>query len=174
MVVKEWPQPISPQVLRSRLAAFKNAMSDKIFKISACASCARQKRNNELKPVIFPPADAAQCPSWLGDQWDDEQWAKYRELWFEQLDDIFNIESYLRVFFKVQERLLRAEAAVASLEQSENGNQTFSSLELAESWLKRVRQWAENLREDLIKDSVPAPGEVERRWLLFKAAALQD
>ena len=172
-VVKEWPQPISPQVLRSRLAAFKNAMSDEIYKMSACATCARQKRNCELKSVIFPPSDAAQCPSWLEDHWDDEQWAMHREAWFEQLDDIFNIESYLRVFFKVQERLSSAAAAVAAFEQSNNGNQTFTSQELAESWFKRVEQWAENLRRDLIKDSVPAPGEPEKRWLLFKSAALQ-
>ena len=42
-VVEEWPQAISPQVLRSRLAAFKEAMKDQNFGTFACASCARQK-----------------------------------------------------------------------------------------------------------------------------------
>ena len=40
----EWPQPISLQVLRNRLAAFKDELSDANFRMRVCASCAREKR----------------------------------------------------------------------------------------------------------------------------------
>ena len=172
-VVKEWPQPISPQVLRTRLAAFKNAMSDKNFKVYACASCARQKRSCEVEAVIFPPSDEAQCPAWLEDHWSNEEWVLHRDAWFKQLDDIFNIDSYLRIFFKADERLASAVATVASFEQEDDRNQTFASKELAEAWLERVEQWRENLRRDLMSDSVSAPGDADKRWLLFKNASLQ-
>ena len=172
-VVKEWPQPISPQVLRSRLAAFKNAMCDDAFKLAACASCARQKCNRDLKPVLFPPVDAVECPAWLQDHWSNEEWSIHRESWFEQLDDVLNIDSYLRVFFKVQERLSSAAVAVASFDLPDVTNQNFTSKEEAESWLRRVQQWSENLQQDLMRDSVPAPGEPDKRWLLFQNGSLQ-
>ena len=35
--VAEWPQAIPPQILRSRLAAFKKEMSDSNFRMLACA-----------------------------------------------------------------------------------------------------------------------------------------
>ena len=47
----EWPQQITPQILRSRLAAFTVEMSDQNFKELPCASCARQKRICKLREV---------------------------------------------------------------------------------------------------------------------------
>ena len=35
----EWPQPISPQILRTRLAAFKAELCDDNFRCVPCASC---------------------------------------------------------------------------------------------------------------------------------------
>ena len=42
--IAEWPQQISPQILRSRLAAFKKELSEENFKEIPCACCARLKR----------------------------------------------------------------------------------------------------------------------------------
>jgi len=169
-VVHQWPEEISPQVLRCRLAAFKEAMSDENFEMLACASCARQKRRCKLQQVTFPAPNEEQCPAWL--PWSAEEWVAYRETWYEQVDDIFNIESYLRIFFKTQERLASAMVAVASFENEGHESDTFPSKEIAECWLRRVEKWVQNLRKDLRSDSVEAPGDSEKRWLLFKSATL--
>ena len=42
-VLKEWPQRPEPQVLRTRMAAFKNALCDANFEEKPCASCCRLK-----------------------------------------------------------------------------------------------------------------------------------
>eukprot|EP00973_Karenia_brevis_P093078 12415539-Karenia_brevis.AAC.1 len=67
--MSEWPQPISPQLLRSRLAALKTEICDESFQLLACASCACQKRRCKLHPVVFPLRDAAHPPTWLS--WSD-------------------------------------------------------------------------------------------------------
>ena len=53
-----WPPVISPQVIRSRLAAFKQEMCDANFRMLPCACCARNKRQCKLTAVVFPPPDA--------------------------------------------------------------------------------------------------------------------
>ena len=50
----DWPTPISPQVLRSRLAAFKAEMIDENYAMAACAVCCRQKRRCKLRRACFP------------------------------------------------------------------------------------------------------------------------
>ena len=40
----------------------------------------------------------------------------------------------------------------------------------AEAWVCRLKQWKVNLIADLQKDSVPAPGQYKRRWLLYVPA----
>ena len=52
-VLADWPQSISPQVLRSCLAAFKEELCDKNFEQMACASCCRLKRKSKLTMVAF-------------------------------------------------------------------------------------------------------------------------
>ena len=59
----EWPQPISPQILRSRLAAFKRELSDFNFLMLSCAVCARQKRRCKLTAATFPPKNATSAPA---------------------------------------------------------------------------------------------------------------
>ena len=44
----------------------------------------------------------------------------------------------------------------------------FLTKEAAESWYRRVQQWEQNLRRDLAADSVFAPGNPDRKWLLFR------
>ena len=67
-----WPEPISPQVLRTRLAAFKDELCDRNFRMASCACCARQKQQSKLTSVVFPPLACNVAPAWL--PWTDEQW----------------------------------------------------------------------------------------------------
>jgi hypothetical protein len=106
-VVTSWPQAISPQILRSRLAAFKAEMTDANFVLDSCACCARQKRRCKLTQVTFPPVDSTVPPAWL--PWNAEEWLMHRESWYKQVDECLNIRSYLRVFFKQEERLRTAQ-----------------------------------------------------------------
>ena len=53
-VLAEWPQPIPAQVLRTRLAAFKEELCDGNFQEMPCASCCRLKRRCKLLRVCFP------------------------------------------------------------------------------------------------------------------------
>lgn len=116
MVLAEWPQPITPQILRSRLAAFKEEMSDLNFQLSPCAVCARDKRMCKLRTVNFPPTTEDTPPEWL--PWDEAQWHMYRQAWYEQLDELLNIECYLRRFFFVDDRLHAALQVVQIMKSS--------------------------------------------------------
>ena len=93
----EWPQTISPQILRTRLAAFKEELCDANFQQLPCASCARLKRRCKLTEVTFPPADAPEPPAWL--PWDLEEWMIHRSVWYTDVDKVFNINNYLDIFF---------------------------------------------------------------------------
>ena len=73
--LRQWPEPITPQILRSRLAAFKEEFSDANFALAACACCAREKRQCKLVRVIIPAMADTCAPSWLG--YTDEEWAAY-------------------------------------------------------------------------------------------------
>ena len=90
----EWPCPVSPQVLRTRLAAFKEKLNDKHFLMGVCGSCAREKRGIKLRRVEFPCPDAPDCPSWL--PWTPEEWPRYRGDWYKQLDAMLGTEHYLQ------------------------------------------------------------------------------
>ena len=116
MVLAEWPQPITPQILRSRLAAFKEEMSDLNFQLSPCAVCARDKRMCKLRTVNLPPTTEDTPPEWL--PWDEAQWHMYRQAWYEQLDELLNIECYLRRFFFVDDRLHAALQVVQIMKSS--------------------------------------------------------
>ena len=82
----EWPQQISPQVLRTRLAAFKDEMCDANFQQLPCASCCRLKRRCKLTKVCFPPPTAPQPPAWL--PLSQDEWLLYREEWLKAIDHI--------------------------------------------------------------------------------------
>ena len=143
----EWPQRISAQILRTRLAAFKQELCDYKFAQNPCASCCRLKRRCKLFDVVFPPADAQRPPEWL--PWTEEEWLKHRKQWYESVDDILNINQYLERFFHVSGRLSAARMAVATFENDTGASPSFPSLAAAESWERRVQQWCENLRRDL-------------------------
>ena len=169
-VIAEWPQAISPQVLRSRLAAFKGAMTDNEFVMQTCAVCARRKRKCKLRSVVFPSPNRSACPSWL--PWSASEWQKHGASWYNQLDDIFNIDRYLTEIFQVEQRLLEATQAVFEFQDGATQTDSFDSLQQAENWLGRVQKWAANLKRNLSDDSVCAPGDSDSRWLLYKSSSL--
>ena len=109
----EWPQEITPQILRCRLAAFKRELCDENFKELPCACCARMKRNCKLRVVQFPPASADQPPAWL--PWDQDAWEAFREQRCDQLHELFSIERYLTRFFMVDEKVSHLRDLLRSL-----------------------------------------------------------
>ena len=167
----EWPQPITPQVLRCRLTAFKLEMTDDVFKRAPCACCARLWRQCKLTAVRFPPPSEAACPGWL--PWSDEEWVMHREAWYNAVDAVLSTESYLRDFFRAGDRVRDAARAVDTFEDGATRDAFFLTKAAAESWLRRVKQWKQNMRSDLQGDSVPAPGNPDRSWLLFRTSEMQ-
>ena len=153
----EWPQPISPQILRCRLAAFKKELSDLNFLMLSCAVCARQKRRCKLTPVTFPPRSSTSAPAWL--PWDDNQWTRHGESWFDAVDSFLCIDNYLENCFLTTQRLQQAEN---ELRDFDDGESSFATVDAAASWVRRVECWIANLRRDLVLDSVPAPSGEKR------------
>ena len=147
-------------------------MSDDNYLMAVCASCARQKRRCKLKPITFVRREADVCPSWM--PWDVEMWKKRRSTWYEQLDDIFNVEKYLRRIFHIEERVASATMGEAAFEEGCDYPKEFESQAAARCWLKRVRRWVDNLRRDIRQDSVPAPGDGAQRWLLYPTSSLSQ
>ena len=171
--VAEWPQAISPQVLRSRLAAFKKELCDDNYAVLPCAVCARMKRQCKLHKVVFPPRGSDIVPTWLSDIVPASQWSEFCVQWYSQLDDIFDIENYLEHFFEAGSRLSDAQSEVLAFSSEDEMYTSFKTVEAAQSWERRVKQWIQNLRGDLVQDSVPAPGGEGMRWMLFQSSNLQ-
>ena len=46
--LRAWPEEVTPQVLRSRFAAYKEELCDKNFRLGVCACCAREKLERQL------------------------------------------------------------------------------------------------------------------------------
>ena len=136
--------------------------------------CAREKRECKLRRVTFPPRDAAAPPGWL--LWaDDAHWDAGREDWYDRVDALINIDSYLRVIFEVGKKLEDVDVEVAAIRADSAPREGgFATVEAAEAWEKRVQQWAKNTRDALCSDSVEAPGLHEgRRWLLYQSPSLE-
>ena len=166
----EWPQVVSAQTLRNRLAAFKAELSDWSFRMRPCASCARNKRQCKLRRVSFPPAAAEQPPGWL--EWSVEDWRRSRQSWLDGLHGLLDVDVYLQRIFRADERVADAERDVLLFAAGKESESAFETVEGAEAWVRRVRLWVRNLRRDLTEDSVPAPGDASRRWLLHRTADL--
>ena len=165
----EWPQTISPQVLRSRLAAYKRELCDFNFNQVPCGSCCRLKRRCKLKVCTFSSISSETCPSWL--PWSVEEWQLHRKSWWNSIDDLFNIDHYLERFFHTTGRLCLAQQELLGFEEGSGFTSSFPSKLVAEAWVRRVELWICNLRSDLIKDSVDAPGSGgAKRWLLVPSS----
>ena len=122
--------------------------------------------------MTFASPQSDTCPSWM--PWDANGWRENREEWCQQLDEVLNVENYLRRFFHVEERLESAAEDVASFEEGNECHGTFASHDAAQCWQLRVQQWVKNLQADIRADSVPAPGDPSQRWLLYATDALQQ
>eukprot|EP00973_Karenia_brevis_P002213 297692-Karenia_brevis.AAC.1 len=75
--------------------------------MGACASCARQKRRCKLRSVVFPPRIATRPPEWL--PWGEGDWSAYGPVWYDQVDEVLNVDNYLLRFFDTTTRLKTAE-----------------------------------------------------------------
>jgi len=164
----EWPQRIPAQVLRTRLAAFKEELCDANFAQSPCASCCRLKRRCKLVAVTFPSPGSAKAPDWL--PWGADAWLKHREAWYASMQDFFSVDMYLDRFFHVQGRLSAAQQGVLAFQNDSGFTPSFASLPIAEAWKRRVEQWYQNLLRDINSDSVASPADPNARWLLFPSA----
>ena len=87
----EWPQRIPAQVLRNRLAAFKEELCDANFRQLPCASCCRLKRASKLFDVSFPSPTADLPPSWL--PWGQAQWLEYRQIWYDAVSKVLILKT---------------------------------------------------------------------------------
>ena len=152
----------SPQILRTRLAAFKTELSDDMFRQLPCASCCRLKRKFKLTRVVSPPPDSDALPTWL--PWGQSDWLKHREGWYIDLNKLLSADNYLTLFLQND---VRESAATAGARQ---GSTPFASVAAAESWLLRVEQWSPRLQQDLYTDCVPAPGDLRGRWMLHRCS----
>jgi hypothetical protein len=164
-VIAEWPTPTSPQTLRTRLAAYKETLCDANYLMGVCACCAREKRRCKLRRVEFPPPDVDEAPSWL--PWTHDEWAQHRTDWYDQLHNLFDVETYLQHYFFADERVSSAASELTTV-RSKSADACAGDIEgVAVLWLQRVEAWRANLRRDLRADSTPAPGDPEARWLLY-------
>ena len=57
------PQPVTSQVLRTRLTAWKQSLTDAAFAQGVCACCARKRMQTDLLDVTFPPPTSAVPPA---------------------------------------------------------------------------------------------------------------
>ena len=133
---ESWPTPISPQVLRSRLAAFKAEMTDENYALATCAICCREKRTCKLRRVCIPGTTTVPCPEWLN--WSEDFWQEKGSDWLKQLNALFCVENYLHRFFCVRERVKQAEDEVHALRAASPSQLGFTNLERASAWHARV------------------------------------
>ena len=92
--VSQWPQPVPAQVLRSRLQAYTELLTDADFVQGVCACCARAKRRVKLRPALFPTREAPEPPAWLNVSLDD--WQCHGEAWWDAVDAILKVDNYLQ------------------------------------------------------------------------------
>ena len=147
---------VSPQVGRFCLAQYKNAQTDERYVHDACAVCARETPRCALNEVLILSPSSETCPEWLS--WPDAFWNEHKEMWYNQVDNLINIEQYLKKFFKVSERVQEAEESVEACSRGEMHELGFTNVEDAKYWLDRVRRWVENLRKDMWEHAVASPG----------------
>ena len=95
-----WPEAISPQVLRSRVAAFKTNLCDAKFEMKICACCAREKRREKLSYCRIPSITDEEAPSWLA--YTAEEWNVYKESWYSRMDELLNVKTYLEKFLDLK------------------------------------------------------------------------
>jgi hypothetical protein len=159
------PSPVAVQTTRTCVHAYKTTHSDAAFQQGVCVSCACYQKNVDLRGVYLPTATEIQAPAWLG--WSDQEWVSHRDAWFRQMDKVLNIDTYLETYFRASARVRAAESSLVEARVNAAEGEPSPSVLIAERWLHRVRQWRQNMMDDLRVDSVPAPHDPSRFWLLY-------
>ena len=102
----------------------------------------------KLENVSFPPATVDAPPAWLSKTWDEELWRRHRKEWYKQLNDILDIEKYLKNHFLAYDRIMAAEQEVHAFdevsehpESGEPSQRSFATLSAARAWLARMHHW---------------------------------
>ena len=90
--------------------------------------------------------------------WSEEYYNINKHSWYNQVDRLLNTEQYLMKFFQTSERIRNAEDCDKALRNGETHELGFTTVEDAARWLERVRTWEANLRGDMRRHSVAAPG----------------
>ncbi len=73
------------------------------------------------------------------------------ERWWDTVDALLDVTSYANTYFELPQRLAEAEAALQNAGDDE-------ARQVAQCCLKRVRQYAHNIQQDLKSDGLAAPG----------------
>ena len=174
--VRNFPQPVPSQVLRTRLTAFKQLQTDADFAQGVCACCVRARRQKDLIVATFVSENCDESPPWL--EWTAEAWRKHRQLWWNQVNKVLNVEHYLSTFFIADGRVADAEAARLKADDNLKGQPAdahyITQQRLATFWYDRVARWRNCLREDLRFDGVAAPGAPDDRWMLHRGGIVLD
>ena len=91
--------------------------------------------------------------------------------WFDGMDKLFNIDSYLQTYFDPAEKLLQAEAELARAREAVQGEEpdtaALEQVKVLERWVACVKAYAADMKEYLRSDSIAAPGDSQKRWLFF-------
>lgn len=154
-------RPVPPQLLRERVSAFAKTCAQELLR-DVCAACVRRLPQHKLLPVFFPKPGAAKAPSWL--EWPHDAWATHQQIWWEKMNDLLCIDSYLRTYFQTEKRILAAQHAQTQASGED--------VRRADIWLQRVRNWARMLQLDLESDSVLSP--LGSHWLLHPHFTRQE
>ena len=101
-----------------------------------------------------------------------EQWRIHRCTWFQEVNRLLDVDTYLNCIFLAGARVRAAQEIVEACQNGDECTEGFATLQSAQSWLQRVLHWSENLRRDLVADSVAAPDDHGARWLLFQSPEL--
>jgi hypothetical protein len=114
-------EPVTNQVLRSRLSEYKAAQCDRLLREDPCAVCGCYVSLSQLSTVEMPQRDAAVVPEWLVAVGAAEAFSI--EDWFDGMDKLFNTDSYLQTYFDPAGKLLQAEAELATAQEPAQGDE---------------------------------------------------
>ena len=160
-ILAEGLQPITPQVVRSCLHDWKAAQTDRKFHRGVCACCAREKLLCKLKDAVFPPRAAHDAPQWM--EWSAEAWSQHGATWYESVNVLLDVESYLRKYFHADERVQDAELALLHDDDEKDA----CAVQMKEVFRDRAIAFRCNMRGLLREDGVPAPSDGSVRWMLY-------
>ena len=104
MLLHEWPQAVSPQVLRTRLADFKKSLCNANYRMGVCAPAAPARNGGAIwKSSSSRLRLLRSPPSWL--PWSGPKWSDSAQLWYDQLQG----EEYLQRVFRGDEEVQEAQ-----------------------------------------------------------------